>query len=97
MYYFVAHIKINDRSEYKKYTDQTDNIFTKFKGKYLAVDNQPKLLEGKWNYSRTVIIQFESEMDFNDWYYSDDYQGILKYRLNAAECDTVLVKGNESE
>ena len=93
MYYFVAQIKINDSSEYQKYIDESEAVFSKFKGEYLAVDNEPEVLEGDWNYTRNVIIRFDNKEDFKDWYYSEEYQRILKYRLAAAVCDTVLVKG----
>lgn len=93
MYYFVAHIKIQDPSEYQKYVDNATEIFKKYKGLYLVVDNDPEVVEGEWDYTRTVIIRFNSKPDFDAWYYSDDYQEILKYRLKAAVCDTVLVKG----
>ena len=94
MYYFVANIKIDDEFEYQKYIDKVDEVFAKYNGNYLAVDNNPKILEGVWNYSRTVIIEFKSELDFNNWYNSKDYQDILKFRLNAGKCDTILIKGN---
>ncbi len=92
-HFFIAQIRINDEIEYQKYIDKAGEIFRKFKGKYLAVDNNPKLLEGNWHYTRTVIIEFKSKRDFNEWYHSNDYQFILKHRLKAADCDTILVKG----
>jgi uncharacterized protein (DUF1330 family) len=93
-YYFVAQIKINDDKEYQKYLDEASTVFRKFKGKYLSVDNSPVILEGKWNYTRNVLIEFETKQDFEDWYYSDEYQRILKLRLKAAHCDTLLLEGN---
>jgi uncharacterized protein (DUF1330 family) len=95
MYYFVANIKIDDREEYQKYVERVDEVFAKYNGKYLAFDDNPKILEGNWGYSISVIIGFKCEADFNDWYYSKDYQEILKFRLNAAKCDTILIKGKE--
>ena len=92
-YYFVANIKINDKNEYQKYIDKADEIFSKYKGKYLAVDDSPEILEGNWKYSRAVIIEFETESDFYNWYNSEDYQEILKYRLKGADCDTIFIKG----
>ena len=92
-YYFIAQIKINDQTEYQNYISRAWEIFSKYKGKYLAVDNSPEVLEGRWNYTRTVLIRFESKKDFDDWYHSEEYQEILKYRLKAAECDTLLVEG----
>ena len=92
-YYFTAQIKINDENEYQKYIDRVDEIFSKFNGKYLAVDDSPKIIEGSWNYTRSVLIEFQTKNDFEKWYYSEEYQKILKHRLNAAECDSILIKG----
>ncbi len=91
--YFVAQIRIEDEKEYQKYLERCGDVFDKFKGKYLVVENQPTILEGEWKYSRMIIIEFESEDDLRDWYESDQYQEILKFRLRAAKCDTVIVKG----
>ncbi|PKM52572.1 MAG: DUF1330 domain-containing protein [Firmicutes bacterium HGW-Firmicutes-7] len=92
-YYFVAQIKLEDETKYKKYLDKCDEVFAKFKGRYLSVDNNPEILEGDWTYSRLVLIEFESEKDLKEWYDSDSYQEILKYRLAGAHCDTIMVKG----
>ncbi len=94
MYYFVASIKIEDYTEYKKYIEKVDEVFSKFNGKYLVVDDKPKILEGNWDYSRVVIIEFETETDFNNWYNSKEYQEILKYRLVSSSSDSILVQGN---
>jgi uncharacterized protein (DUF1330 family) len=91
--YFVAQIKIHNPEEYEKYLDKFDDIFTKYKGEYLAIDESPTLLEGKWDYTKSVLIKFNSKKDFEDWYYSADYQKILKYRLNSSTCDTILLEG----
>lgn len=92
-YYFLAQIKINDKSEYQLYLNSTEKVFSKFNGKYLAVDKNPLVLEGDWKYSRSVIIRFETKLDFESWYNSKEYQEILKHRLKAADCDTILVEG----
>ena len=91
--YFVVHIKINDETIYQKYIDDCDEIFERYRGKYLAVDDEYEIIEGKSTYSRIVLIHFESDEDFQKWYYSNDYQRIVKYRLVGAECDSVLVHG----
>jgi uncharacterized protein (DUF1330 family) len=93
MHYFIAQIQLNDPEEYQKYIDKSDEVFKKYNGRYLAVDKNTEVLEGSWIYTRAVVIQFESKSDFEDWYYSDDYQSILKHRLKGAVCDTILVKG----
>ena len=92
-HYFIANIKLTDEREYRKYLDRCDEVFAKFNGKYLAVDKNPRVLEGTWDYSRAVIIEFPSEEEFLKWYYSDEYREIIEYRLKGAGCDTILVRG----
>lgn len=87
----MASIRIHDPLEYQKYLDRAGEIFSRYKGRYLAVDKDPEVLEGKWNYSRAVLIHFDCKSDFEAWYHSDDYQEILRYRCAAADCDTILI------
>ena len=94
-YYFTAQIKIDNPDGYDKYLDNCDEIFSRYNGEYLAIDESPEILEGDWNYTKSVIIKFKNRQDFEDWYYSDDYQKILKHRLNSSKCDTILLKGVE--
>ena len=93
IHYFVAQIRIHNQDEYQKYLDKFDDIFSCYKGEILAIDESPVLLEGKWSYTKSVIIKFKSKQEFDDWYYSIDYQKILKHRLNASDCDTILIEG----
>ena len=94
-YYFVVNIKINDQLEYQKYINKADEVFSKFNGRYVVVDDNPKILEGNWDYSRVVIIEFETETDFDNWYNSTEYQEILKYRIRASQSDGILAKGKK--
>jgi uncharacterized protein (DUF1330 family) len=94
-HYFVAQIRINDPVEYDKYLERFDDIFSKYKGEYLAIDESPVILEGHWEYTKSVLVKFGSKKDFEDWYYSEDYQKILKHRLNSSVCDTILLEGSD--
>ena len=91
--YFVAQIKIHDEAEYSKYLQNVDEVFSRYRGKYLAVDTNPIVLEGEWNHDRMVLIEFPDKDAFEEWYTSPEYQRILQHRLNGATCDTVLVRG----
>jgi uncharacterized protein (DUF1330 family) len=92
-YYFSAQIRITDQSEYDRYLENFDEIFSRHKGRFLAIDEKPTVLEGEWNYTKSVLISFNTREDFEAWYFSKDYQEILKYRLNAAKCDSILIEG----
>jgi uncharacterized protein (DUF1330 family) len=92
-HYFSAQIRIQDHDEYQKYLEHFDEIFSKYKGEYLAIDESPVVLEGEWSYTKSVLVKFQSKKDFEEWYFSDEYQKILKYRLKAAKCDSILIEG----
>jgi uncharacterized protein (DUF1330 family) len=94
-YYFVANIRIHNEEEYRIYLDSVDEVFSGYRGKYLAVDDNPVVLEGNWEYTKSVIIEFDSRKDFEDWYYSEKYQDLLVHRLSASVCDSILVEGSD--
>ncbi len=92
--YFIANIRIKDEAAYAKYVANSDRVFAQYKGKYLTVDNNPTVLEGNWPYTRLVLIEFPDKRALMAWYQSDAYQEILKYRLESADCDTLVVESN---
>lgn len=93
--YFMASISIRDKEEYNKYLEQADEVFSRYRGRYLALDDHPRVLEGKWESKRAVMIRFETKEEFEQWYWSEDYQTILKHRLRAADCNTILFEGKD--
>jgi len=90
--YFIANLKIHDQDEYQKYLIHVENTVAKFNGKYLAVDKNPEILEGQWNYTRLVLIEFPDRESIKKWYHSPEYQEILKIRLSSADSDIIIVK-----
>lgn len=93
--YFIAQINIENENEYQRYLDGYDQIFDRFNGTVVAVDDSVKVLEGRWPFGRTVVIRFPSEEDLLAWYKSAEYQALVQHRRNASEANIVLVKGRE--
>ena len=54
--YIIARFKIHDRSEYDTYSAGFSEVFQKFDGKMLSIDEDPTVLAGAWNDTRSVII-----------------------------------------
>ena len=89
--YIIARFKIHDRSEYDKYSAGFHDVFTKFDGKMLSVDEDPTVLAGEWNDTRSVIIEFPSKESALAWMTSDDYQAIAKHRNAGSTVNSILV------
>ena len=91
--YFIANIRIIDQAEYDRYLVEVDEVFSRFNGRYITVDQNPLVLEGKWDYSRLVLIRFPDLTSLRQGYDSEDYRRIRAHRLKGAVCDTVVVQG----
>ena len=91
--YFVAQIDIRDPEEYERYLAGFDEIFERYEGQVVAVDDDVEVLEGRWSYGRTVLIRFPGRDALLAWYRSDDYQKLAVHRHNASNANIALVQG----
>ena len=92
-HYLIAEIEITDRAGYANYEAGFADVFMKFEGKMLSVDEQPTVLEGEWACTRTVLIEFPNEEAALAWYRSDEYQALARHRFAASTANVIMVKG----
>jgi uncharacterized protein (DUF1330 family) len=92
---FVAvQIAINDRDKYHQYeTAGHQEIFDKFGGKVVGIDEAVDIVEGGWPFTRTVLIEFPSKAAARSWYESDEYQAVVGLRHSSATSNLVIVAG----
>jgi uncharacterized protein (DUF1330 family) len=90
--YFVAQITIHDRAGYSRYEAGFMPVFEKFNGRLLVVDESPEVVEGDWNCTRTVVIEFPNRDDAMAWAQSAEYQEIARHRWAASTANVALVK-----
>lgn len=91
--YIVASINIDDREQYGQYEAGFMDIFARYNGQMLSVDESPQVLEGEWAATRTVLIAFPSREDALAWYQSDAYQTLAQHRFDASQADIALLQG----
>lgn len=82
-----------DRSQYDLYESGFAEVFAKFDGTMLSVDEDPLILAGDWTATRSVIIEFPSEKSALTWMTSDEYQAIAEHRNAGSTVNSILVKG----
>jgi uncharacterized protein (DUF1330 family) len=90
--YAIALINISDRSAYAAYEKGFMDIFKQYAGKVLAVDEAPVVKEGAWPYTRTVLVEFPSNAEFDRWYHSDAYQALAKHRFSASQASLAVLR-----
>ena len=94
--YAVALITIHDRATYTKYEASFTEIFRRHDGEILSVEEKPRIIEGEWPYTRTVLLRFPSDASFNAWYQSEAYQAIARHRFSGSSAQLVLITGRDA-
>ena len=79
--YAIFNIEIKKPEEYKEYVEKVKPLAEKFGGDYIIRGGETKVLEGNWEYPRTVVIKFPSYEKALEWYNSDEYKPIKQIRL----------------
>ena len=92
--YWIAHAKINDPIEYKKYTDPLPEIFKKYGAKILARGGRFQIMEGPLHFHRHVVIEFPSFEKAVACHESPEYLEAAAHRKKdgAGELEIVIVE-----
>ena len=64
-------------------------------GRMLAVEEAPEVIEGSWDTTRTVLIEFDDAEQMKAWYHSEGYQALAQHRFAASTGDIALLAGFE--
>ncbi len=91
--YALAQFTIHDRARYEAYAARFAETMKGRKGRLLAAQENPDVVEGKWVGTKIVLIEFPDEVAFRDWKDSPLYREISKDREAGTEGSVLLVKG----
>jgi len=93
--YFIALINVHDDLGYREYLAGFDAVFQRYNGHVLAVEDQPRVLEGEWPAGRTVLIRFPDDGAIRRWYESPEYQQLALLRRKASVASIAIVSGRD--
>ena len=91
--YALAQFTIHDRARYEAYAARFAETMKGRKGRLLAAQENPEIVEGRWDGTKIVLIEFPDEASFREWSESADYRAISVDREAATEGSVLLVKG----
>ena len=91
--YVFAQIEVTDPATYDDYRKQVLPTVTKFGGRFIVRGGTLEVLEGGWQPSRLVVIEFPSMQHIRDWFASPEYAPLLALRQPAAVDSLVAVEG----
>ena len=91
--YIIALEVINDRDEFEKYRAGVHDVLKKYQGEIIISNEDVEVFEGKWPYTKTVVVRFPSIEQAKRWYNSEEYREVVQHRFQAADTDLILVDG----
>ena len=91
--YVIAELDITDPEKFAEYRRLVPATVEQYGGKYLARGGGVEVLEGDWNPTRIVILEFESLERAQQWWNSAIYQGPKAMRQAAATSNVLLIEG----
>jgi uncharacterized protein (DUF1330 family) len=89
--YAIAQISIHDRARYDKYVSGFMPVLQRYGGKLLVADEQPQVLQGKWDRDKIIIMAFPDRASYGES--SEEYREISKDRIAATEGVVLLANG----
>lgn len=91
--YVLVDITINDPQTYERYKLLAPASISAHRGKYLVRGGRTEVLEGDWEPSRLVILEFPSVEDARAWWASEEYAAAKALRQSCSATEMLLVEG----
>jgi uncharacterized protein (DUF1330 family) len=91
--YILVDITINDPQTYERYKLLAPASIAAYQGKYLVRGGRTEILEGEWQPSRLVILEFPGVEAARAWWESEEYAAAKTLRQSCTTTDMLLVEG----
>lgn len=91
--YLILDIEIHDQDSFQSYANQIPEYVNKHLGRYIVMGGKPENIEGSWNPSRVVVIEFPSKQNAIEFVKDSEAQNIFSIRHKSASSKSILVEG----
>ena len=91
--YIIAQLKFTRRELYDRYQARFFDVFRRFKGRVLVADEQPQVLEGRFERDKVVVLEFPDRAAAMEFQESSDYAEIAADRKAGADAVVIMVRG----
>ena len=91
--YLVVQVDIKDPERYEQYRKMVPSTLEQYGGKFLVRGGKVENLEGSWQPSRFVIIEFDSSERAKAWWSSEEYGPAKELRQQTTHTEMILVDG----
>jgi len=93
--YVIVEIEITDPAQYEQYKAASPGAIAAGDGRFLVRGGELTVLEGDWQPSRVVVLEFADLPAARRWYDSQAYREAKALREGAAHVRMIAVQGVE--
>jgi uncharacterized protein (DUF1330 family) len=91
--YVIVETDIHDPEQYEQYKAASPAAVASGGGRFVVRGGELAVLEGDWQPTRLVVLEFEDLDAVKRWYDSPEYQAAKQLREGAANLRLVAVQG----
>lgn len=91
--YFIVDVNVQDPAGFEEYRKRVPATIEKYGGKFLVRGGKFEKLEGNWEPTRVVLLEFPSLEQAKRWYDSEEYREPKALRFKTSRTNLILVEG----
>jgi uncharacterized protein (DUF1330 family) len=91
--YVIAQDEVTDPQGFARYREIVPAIIEQFGGRFLVRGGKAEALEGDWEPSRLIIIEFANVERAKAWWSSEEYAEAKALRQRTANTQLTIVEG----
>jgi uncharacterized protein (DUF1330 family) len=91
--YVIVETDISDPEQYEQYKAASPAAVAGGGGRFIVRGGEVAVLEGDWEPTRLVVLEFDDLDAVKRWYDSPEYQAAKRLREGAANLRMVAVQG----
>ncbi len=91
--YVLVQVDVHDAAAYERYKALAPASIAAHGGRYLVRGGRTEQLEGSWQPSRLVVLEFPNAARAREWWASEEYTPAKTIRHGCASTEMLLVEG----
>lgn len=92
-YCFFDILQVTNPAKLDEYRSRVGPVVAQYGGRYLVRGGKMDVVEGSWQPTFPVILEFPSLEQAHRWYDSDEYRDLKALRLSATRGNAVFLEG----
>lgn len=92
-YCLFENLEVIDPAKLEEYKARVAPLVERYGGRYVVLGGKVDLVEGQWQPSFPVMIEFSSLERAHQWYSSNEYAELKALRLEAVRSNAVFIEG----